>query len=70
MTTTTRICLDMLTSARARHQVSCAWLPEPVVDSAALAPTVGPNWPQDLSIVLLLTLDRLSPLERGPFLLH
>src|SRR5262249_56812452 len=33
MTTTTRICLDMLTSARARHEEYVRpWLPEPVVD--------------------------------------
>src|SRR5690242_18940909 len=39
MTTTTRICLDMLTSARARHEHYIGpWLPEPVLDTAALAP--------------------------------
>jgi len=39
MTTTTRICLDMLTSARARHEEYVGpWLPEPVFDTAALAP--------------------------------
>ncbi len=39
MTTTTRICLDMLTSARARREEYVGqWLPEPVVDAAALAP--------------------------------
>src|SRR5262245_64331046 len=39
MTTTARICLDMLTSARARreHYVG-PWLPEPVLDTDALAP--------------------------------
>ena len=39
MTTTTRICLDMLTSARARREEYVGpWLPEPVVDTGALAP--------------------------------
>jgi len=39
MTTTTRICLDMLTSARARREEYVGpWLPEPVLDTAALAP--------------------------------
>jgi RNA polymerase sigma-70 factor (ECF subfamily) len=39
MTTTTRICLDILTSARARREEYVGpWLPEPVVDEAALAP--------------------------------
>jgi hypothetical protein len=39
MTTTTRICLDVLTSARARREEYVgSWLPDPVVDTAALAP--------------------------------
>jgi RNA polymerase sigma-70 factor, ECF subfamily len=71
MTTTTRICLDMLTSARARREEYVGpWLPEPVVDTAALAPDSHTELAEDLSIALLLTLDRLSPLERAAFLLH
>jgi RNA polymerase sigma-70 factor (ECF subfamily) len=71
MTTTTRICLDMLTSARARREEYVgSWLPEPVLDTAALAPDSRTELAQDLSIALLLTLDRLSPLERAAFLLH
>ena len=71
MTTTTRICLDMLTSARARHEEYVGpWLPEPVLDTAALSPDNRTELAEDLSIALLLTLDRLSPLERAAFLLH
>jgi RNA polymerase sigma-70 factor, ECF subfamily len=71
MTTTTRIALDMLTSARARHEDYVGpWLPEPVLDTAALAPDSHTELAEDLSIALLLTLDRLSPLERAAFLLH
>jgi RNA polymerase sigma-70 factor (ECF subfamily) len=71
MTTTTRICLDMLTSARARREEYVGpWLPEPVLDTAALAPDSHTELAEDLSIALLLTLDRLSPLERAAFLLH
>jgi RNA polymerase sigma-70 factor (ECF subfamily) len=71
MTTTTRICLGMLTSARARREEYVGpWLPEPVVDTAALAPDSRTELAEDLSIALLLTLDRLSPLERAAFLLH
>jgi RNA polymerase sigma-70 factor, ECF subfamily len=71
MTTTTRICLDMLTSARARReQYVGPWLPEPVVDTAAFAPDSRTELAEDLSIALLLILDRLSPLERAAFLLH
>ncbi len=71
MTTTTRICLDLLTSARARREEYVGpWLPEPVLDTAALAPDSRTELAEDLSIALLLTLDRLSPLERAAFLLH
>jgi RNA polymerase sigma-70 factor (ECF subfamily) len=71
MTTTTRICLDVLTSARSRReQYVGPWLPEPVLDSAALAPDSRTELAEDLSIALLLTLERLSPLERAAFLLH
>lgn len=71
MTTTTRICLDMLTSARARREEYVGpWLPEPVIDTAALAPDSRTELAEDLSVALLLTLDRLSPLERAAFLLH
>lgn len=71
MTTTTRICLDMLTSARARREEYVGpWLPEPVLDTAALAPDRRTELAEDLSIALLLILDRLSPLERAAFLLH
>src|SRR5262245_49384194 len=71
MTTTTRICLDMLTSARARREEYVGpWLPEPVFDTAALAPDARTELAEDLSVALLLTLDRLSALERAAFLLH
>jgi RNA polymerase sigma-70 factor (ECF subfamily) len=70
-TTTARICLDILKSARARREEYVGpWLPEPVVDTAALAPDSRTELAEDLSIALLLTLDRLSPLERAAFLLH
>jgi RNA polymerase sigma-70 factor, ECF subfamily len=61
----TRLCLDRLSSAPARHeQYVGTWLPEPIV-SAPTAPMAD-----DLSIALLVTLERLSPLERAAFLLH
>ncbi len=60
-----RLCLDRLKSATARReQYVGTWLPEPVV-AAPTAPLA-----EDLSVALLLTLERLSPLERAAFLLH
>src|SRR5262245_30596082 len=71
MPTTTRICLDLLTSARARREEYVVpWLPEPILDTAALAPDSRTELAEDLSIALLMTLERLSPLERAAFLLH
>jgi RNA polymerase sigma-70 factor, ECF subfamily len=71
MTTTTRICLDVLTSARVRREEYVGpWLPEPIVDEGALAPDSHTELAEDLSIALLLTLERLSPPERAAFLLH
>jgi RNA polymerase sigma-70 factor (ECF subfamily) len=70
-----RLCVDLATSARARREVYVgSWLPEPVTD----LPAIGghPDAEQeasladDLSIALLLVLERLSPLERAAFLLH
>ena len=70
-TATTRICLDVLRSARVRREEYVGpWLPEPVVDTGALAPDAHTELAEDLSIALLLALDRLSPLERAAFLLH
>ena len=66
--TVARLCLDHLKSARADHeQYIGPWLPEPVLDHAALA---ADDYAEDLSIALMLTLERLSPLERASFLLH
>jgi len=71
MTTAARICLDMLTSARARREEYVGpWLPQPVIDTESLSPDSRTELAEDLSVALLLTLDRLSPLERAAFLLH
>lgn len=71
ITTTTRICLDVLKSARARREEYVGpWLPDPVVDTGSLTPDAQTELAEDLSVALLLALDRLSPLERAAFLLH
>ncbi len=64
-----RLCIDRMKSARAQreHYVG-TWLPEPLVDSAP--PHEPASLAEDLSIALLMTLERLSPLERAAFLLH
>lgn len=62
----TRLCLDALDSARARREVyPGAWLPEPLVEPEDDTPRLD-----DLTLTLMLALERLSPLERAAFLLH
>jgi RNA polymerase sigma-70 factor (ECF subfamily) len=58
----TRLCLDQLKSARARHEDYVGpWLPDPVVEAEEI---------EDVTLPLMLALERLSPLERAAFLLH
>ena len=60
----TRLCLDELKSARRRRETYVGpWLPEPVVESAE-------DELDDVTLPLLIALERLSPLERAAFLLH
>jgi RNA polymerase sigma-70 factor (ECF subfamily) len=59
-----RLCLDELKSARRRRETYVGpWLPEPVVESAK-------DEVDDVTLPLLMALERLSPLERAVFLLH
>ena len=61
----TRLCLDQMKSARARHETYFgSWLPEPLVEE-----TEGVD-ADDLTLTLMMALERLSPLERAAFLLH
>jgi RNA polymerase sigma-70 factor (ECF subfamily) len=70
--TVARLCLDRLKSARARRECYVGpWLPEPVIEAAGLvSEDPAGEFAYDLSVALMLTLERLSPLERAAFLLH
>ncbi|MER8612467.1 sigma-70 family RNA polymerase sigma factor [Mesorhizobium sp. M0435] len=60
----TRLCLDRLKSVRRRRETYVGpWLPEPVMESAE-------DETDDVTLPLLMALERLSPLERAAFLLH
>jgi len=48
---------------------AAGWLPEPVVDEALDADAAG-DLAHDLSVALILVLERLSLLQRASFLLH
>ena len=69
--TVTRLCLDSLRSARARRETYIGpWLPEPVVGEGAMSVEAATEMAQDISMALMMALERLSPLERAAFLLH
>ncbi len=60
--TVTRLCLDQLKSARRQRETYVGpWLPDPVVEEEEV---------EDVTLPLMLALERLSPLERAAFLLH
>jgi RNA polymerase sigma factor (sigma-70 family) len=66
--TVTRLCLDQIKSARSRRETYVgSWLPEPLVGS--FDPTQE-DQADDLTLTLMMALERLSPLERAAFLLH
>ncbi|WP_246709928.1 sigma-70 family RNA polymerase sigma factor [Rhizobium laguerreae] len=60
--TVTRLCLDLLKSARHQRETYLGpWLPDPIVDEYE---------EDDVTLPLMLALERLTPLERAAFLLH
>lgn len=67
----TRVCIDQLRSARARHETAVGtWLPEPVLTGDGGDPAAYAERSDSLSMAFLLLLERLSPVERAVFLLH
>lgn len=63
----TRLCLDRLKSARSRRETYIGpWLPDPLVGSVDPEETIA----DDITVTLMLAMERLSPLERAAFLLH
>jgi RNA polymerase sigma-70 factor (ECF subfamily) len=68
-TVTGRICLDILKSARvSREAYPGQWLPEPVV--AADDPAERVTQRQEVSLALLVVLEKLTPEQRVAVVLH
>ena len=64
--TVTRLSLDVMKSARACREAYVGnWLPEPVFEPEEEGPAQD-----ELTLTLMMALERLSPLERAAFLLH
>ena len=81
VTVTTRICFDVLGSARARRERYVGeWLPEPVPDAAQwtsqaasdrmIDPADRVSLDESLSMALLVVLESMTPAERVAFILH
>jgi RNA polymerase sigma-70 factor (TIGR02957 family) len=68
----TNLCLNRLTSARARREVYPGpWLPEPVLtDVRILGPQETAEQRETVSIALLSLMERLNPNERATFVLR
>ncbi|MEN3213955.1 sigma-70 family RNA polymerase sigma factor [Methylorubrum populi] len=61
----TRLCLNHLKAARHRRETYIGpWLPEPIFDPEDADPV------DDITLPLMIALERLSPLQRAAFLLH
>lgn len=61
-----RLCVDRLRSARARRETYVGpWLPEPLMGSVDAEEVAD-----DVTVTLMVAMERLSPLERAAFLLH
>jgi RNA polymerase sigma-70 factor (ECF subfamily) len=73
VTVTTRRCLDQLRSARVRRESYVGpWLPEPIIEAAAIGvdPADRVTLDDSVRMALLVVLERLSPAERAAFVLH
>jgi RNA polymerase sigma-70 factor (ECF subfamily) len=70
-TTTTRLCIDQLRSARMRRQQYLGpWLPEPLLVDPTPDPAERAQRADTLSLAFLTLLERLSPVERAVFVLR
>ena len=78
MTVASRVCLDLLGSARARRERYVGeWIPEPVPASTewiSAAPTADPadrvTLDESINMAFLVVLDSMTPAERVAFILH
>jgi RNA polymerase sigma factor (sigma-70 family) len=76
-TVASRICLDLLRSARARRERYVGeWIPEPLPDQpgwlngAAVDPADRVTLDESLNMAFLVVLDSMTPAERVAFILH
>jgi RNA polymerase sigma-70 factor (ECF subfamily) len=70
-TVVSRLALDALGSARARRERYVGpWLPEPLVAEVDADPADRVSLDEEVSMALMVVLERLTPAERTAYLLH
>jgi RNA polymerase sigma factor (sigma-70 family) len=70
-TVATRICLNLLGSARARRETYVGeWLPEPLPEPAAGDPADRVTLDESIEMAFLVVLESMTPAERVAFILH
>jgi len=68
-TTTTRLAINVMQSARSRRETYAGpWLPEPV--DTTTDPALGVERGEGLKAAILLLLEKLSPMERAAYILR
>jgi len=70
-TVASRICLDLLGSARARRERYVGeWIPEPLPDGTTADPADRVTLDESVNMAFLVVLESMTPAERVAFILH
>jgi RNA polymerase sigma-70 factor (ECF subfamily) len=70
-TVASRICLDLLGSARMRRERYVGeWIPEPLPDQAPVDPADRVTLDESVNMAFLVVLESMTPAERVAFVLH
>ena len=70
-TVASRICLNVLGSARARRETYVGeWIPEPLPERTAIDPAERVTLDESVTMAFLVVLELMTPAERVAFILH
>ncbi|MFI5695684.1 RNA polymerase sigma factor SigJ [Kribbella sp. NPDC051586] len=70
-TVTSRLCLNLLSSARVRRETYVGeWIPEPLPEPTSLDPADRVTLDESVNMAFLVVLESMTPAERVAFVLH